>query len=46
MGEALQRGFDILRNHRTHPDYLEGMRAFAEKREPLWANPYRGNGDG
>ena len=47
LGEALQHGFDVLRNHRTHPDYLEGMRAFAEKREPVWANPYReGNGDG
>jgi enoyl-CoA hydratase/carnithine racemase len=38
---GLRPGFDIayryvLQHQLTHPDYLEGMRAFAEKREPVW----------
>jgi enoyl-CoA hydratase/carnithine racemase len=26
----------VLQHQLSHPDYLEGMRAFAEKREPRW----------
>jgi E-phenylitaconyl-CoA hydratase len=26
----------VLQHQLTHPDYHEGMRAFAEKREPVW----------
>lgn len=26
----------VLQHQQTHPDYLEGMRAFAEKRAPQW----------
>ena len=26
----------VLQHQMTHPDYLEGMKAFAEKREPQW----------
>lgn len=26
----------VLHHQMTHPDYLEGMAAFAEKREPVW----------
>ena len=39
---GLRSAFDIARRHilahqLSHPDYHEGMRAFAEKREPRWA---------
>jgi enoyl-CoA hydratase/carnithine racemase len=37
-GEALERAWDLLRGHWSHPDFREGPRAFAEKREPRW-NP-------
>jgi enoyl-CoA hydratase/carnithine racemase len=38
---GLQPAFDVayryvLQHQLTHPDYHEGMRAFAEKREPNW----------
>jgi enoyl-CoA hydratase/carnithine racemase len=38
---GLRSGFDVayryvLQHQLTHPDYHEGMRAFAEKREPVW----------
>ena len=36
--EALERGWALLQAHWTHPDFLEGPRAFAEGREPDW-NP-------
>lgn len=36
LGEALQHGLDVLREHRAHPDCSEGPLAFAEKREPSW----------
>jgi enoyl-CoA hydratase/carnithine racemase len=26
----------VLQHQLSHPDYIEGMRAFAEKREPRW----------
>jgi E-phenylitaconyl-CoA hydratase len=34
--DALQHGYDLLREHRSHPDCAEGPRAFAEKRAPDW----------
>jgi enoyl-CoA hydratase/carnithine racemase len=35
--EALQHGWDLLRDQREHhPDALEGPRAFVERREPNW----------
>jgi E-phenylitaconyl-CoA hydratase len=37
-GEALERGWALLRAHWRHPDFVEGPRAFAEKRDPVW-NP-------
>ncbi len=37
-GDALEAGWDLLRAHWQHPDFTEGPRAFAEKREPRW-NP-------
>ena len=37
-GAALEAGWDLLRAHWRHPDFLEGPRAFGEKREPRW-NP-------
>ena len=36
--KSLEVGWDLLRAHWTHPDFEEGPRAFAEKREPVW-NP-------
>ncbi len=37
-GEALEAAWGLLRLHWGHPDFREGPRAFAEKREPRW-NP-------
>jgi len=39
MGDALQRGWEVLRAHQTHPDCFEGPRAFTERREPRWVTP-------
>ena len=36
--EALERGWALLQEHWSHPDFLEGPRAFAEGRDPAW-NP-------
>jgi E-phenylitaconyl-CoA hydratase len=36
--ESLETGWDLLRSHWNHPDFEEGPKAFAEKREPVW-NP-------
>ena len=36
MAEAMQFGWELLLAHRQHPDSIEGPRAFAEKREPVW----------
>jgi enoyl-CoA hydratase/carnithine racemase len=35
---ALEHGWSLLRGHWEHPDFAEGSRAFAEKRDPRW-NP-------
>jgi hypothetical protein len=36
----------LLRQHWDHPDFREGPRAFAEKREPRWnADPHARNED-
>jgi enoyl-CoA hydratase/carnithine racemase len=34
--DALEYGWERLREMWTHPDFVEGPRAFAEKREPRW----------
>ena len=36
--QALEHAWTLIRLHWGHPDFIEGPRAFAEKREPLW-NP-------
>jgi enoyl-CoA hydratase/carnithine racemase len=36
--DALEYAWALLRLHWSHPDFREGARAFAEKREPRW-NP-------
>jgi enoyl-CoA hydratase/carnithine racemase len=36
--DALEYGWERLRAMWTHPDFSEGPRAFAEKRQPVW-NP-------
>ena len=33
---ALEHAWALLRLHWQHPDFREGPRAFAEKREPVW----------
>jgi enoyl-CoA hydratase/carnithine racemase len=35
---ALEHAWALLRLHWGHPDFVEGPRAFAEKRKPSW-NP-------
>ena len=41
--DAMQAGYEMLGEHRhTHPDAVEGPRAFAEKREPRWEVPGTG----
>lgn len=34
--QAIEYGWALLRMHWGHPDFKEGPRAFAEKREPEW----------
>jgi enoyl-CoA hydratase/carnithine racemase len=36
--DALEQAWALLRLHWGHPDFQEGPRAFAEKRDPVW-NP-------
>jgi enoyl-CoA hydratase/carnithine racemase len=36
--DALEYGWALLRLHWSHPDFAEGPKAFAEKRDPVW-NP-------
>jgi E-phenylitaconyl-CoA hydratase len=35
---ALQNGWEMIRRHWSHPDAVEGPKAFAEKREPVWSD--------
>ncbi len=41
--DALEHAWALLRGHWSHPDFVEGPRAFAEKREPRWAPPSKGD---
>jgi len=45
--DSLEYGWSLLRNHWSHPDFVEGPEAFGEKREPRWdPNPNaRSEGD-
>jgi len=36
--DSLEEGWALLRSHWNHPDFVEGPKAFGEKREPVW-NP-------
>jgi enoyl-CoA hydratase/carnithine racemase len=36
---GLERAWELIREHTSHPDLQEGSRAFVEKRRPRWA-PY------
>lgn len=36
LEEALERGWRQIMEHKGHPDEIEGPRAFAERREPVW----------
>jgi E-phenylitaconyl-CoA hydratase len=38
--EAEQYGWDLLRSHRSHPDAMEGPRAFVEGRRPEWSDAW------
>lgn len=35
---AMEYGWALLRMHWGHPDFKEGPKAFAERREPVWQN--------
>jgi enoyl-CoA hydratase/carnithine racemase len=34
--QAIEYGYALLRMHWRHPDFIEGPRAFAERRDPQW----------
>jgi enoyl-CoA hydratase/carnithine racemase len=34
-----EQAWTLVKSHRGHPDFVEGPRAFAESREPQWADP-------
>ena len=36
LEEAYDHGFEILSNHWSHPDAVEGPRSFIEQRDPKW----------
>lgn len=36
--QALEYGFGLVKTQWHHPDFTEGFRAFAERREPSWKN--------
>lgn len=36
LGDGLEHGWREIYRHWSHPDYVEGPRAFAEKRKPRW----------
>jgi E-phenylitaconyl-CoA hydratase len=35
--QALSAAWQLAQSHWSHPDFTEGARAFAQKREPVWA---------
>jgi enoyl-CoA hydratase/carnithine racemase len=37
LSQAYDRGYEFIRAHREHPDALEGVRAFSERRNPQWS---------
>ena len=37
LSTAYDRGYELIRAHREHPDAREGVVAFSEKRKPQWA---------
>jgi E-phenylitaconyl-CoA hydratase len=40
QAEAEQYGWELLRRHRSHPDAMEGPRAFVDRRPPSWSDPW------
>jgi hypothetical protein len=34
----MQHGWEVLKAHQSHPDCVEGPRAFAERRDPQWVS--------
>ena len=36
LSQAVDYGYSLVRLHRSHPDFLEGAKAFAERRPPVW----------
>jgi E-phenylitaconyl-CoA hydratase len=37
--EALEHGWSLVQGHWGHPDFVEGPRAYAERRFPVWQAP-------
>jgi enoyl-CoA hydratase/carnithine racemase len=38
MRDALQNGWEVLTQHWSHPDSIEGPRALVDKRDPVWVH--------
>jgi E-phenylitaconyl-CoA hydratase len=38
IDDAMELDWSMARAHWTHPDFIEGPRAFAEKRDPVWVD--------
>jgi enoyl-CoA hydratase/carnithine racemase len=39
LSAAYDFGYDLIVEHRGHPDAFEGAGAFLEKRDPKWSAP-------
>lgn len=37
LAASQERGWSLAKQHRSHPDFVEGPRAFAEQRAPVWS---------
>jgi enoyl-CoA hydratase/carnithine racemase len=37
LSQAYDHGYELIRAHRAHPDALEGIVAFSERRKPRWS---------
>ncbi|MDI1290765.1 MAG: enoyl-CoA hydratase/isomerase family protein [bacterium] len=42
---AAEQAWDLVKEHRSHPDFLEGPRAFADARPPAWVTRTRTDSD-
>ncbi len=45
VGKAMQEGWETVQDHWSHPDAVEGPRAFIERRPPAWGDRPHVRGD-